>query len=47
MSEESVKGNQILSTSALFSLNTQHKLRNDFSSVYAPAVKRSTNHYSK
>ena len=40
MSEESVKGNQILSTS-------QHKLRNDFSSVYAPAVKRSTNHYSK
>ena len=45
MSEESVKGNQILSTSALFS--SQHKLRNDFSSVYAPAVKRSTNHYSK
>lgn len=45
MSEESVKGNQILSTSALFF--AQHKLRNDFSSVYAPAVKRSTNHYSK
>lgn len=44
MSEESVKGNQILSTSAFFA---QHKLRNDFSSVYAPAVKRSTNHYSK
>ena len=41
MSEESVKGNHFC---AFFA---QHKLRNDFSSVYAPAVKRSTNHYSK
>lgn len=45
MSEKSIKGNQILSTSALFF--AQYKLRNDFSGVYAPAVKRSTNHYGK